>query len=419
MRILKVGALFAASTLSRLFAGLLVVKVIAIYIGADGLGRLGQFMSLMSMITMLAGGGISTGIVKYVAEHRDNKAELTSYIGAASLVSVAASLLLGLCLLVGADQISAWLFKTEAHAGVVRVLALAQFAIAGTNLLLGLVNGHQRVFAFAVVNAVGAVLGCTGVAIGSIYFGIEGAMYGLVWMPACYFLLLLPWYRWGLKLNWRSLALRWDRTKVRQYLNFSVMLLTSVLTMQLAQVVIRNMIEAKDSWTGVGYWQATAKISDAYLLFITVVLANYYLPRLAVLRTRLEVKHEVARAYKLAIPALVVLALGVFVFRDLIILILFSPEFSPMRDFFTWQLLGDGFKVAAYVGAYVAVARADTRIHIAAEVFQAGMLVLLCYGFVGKFGAIGATYAYCVNYVIYFLAVQLVLRRYLSKGGAV
>ena len=63
MRFLKVGLLFAASTVSKLVAGLLIVKIVAIYLGASGLGQLGQFMSLMSMITLLAGGGIGTGII--------------------------------------------------------------------------------------------------------------------------------------------------------------------------------------------------------------------------------------------------------------------------------------------------------------------------------------------------------------------
>lgn len=417
MHFLKAGLLFAASTLSRLLAGLLVVKLIAVYIGADGLGRLGQFMSLMSMITMLAGGGIGTGIIKYVAQSQDNEIELLRYLGVATAVTLSASFLLGLALLLGADTVSRWLFRSDEFAYVIRFLALAQFAIAATNLLMGLVNGHRRVVAFAIINACGVAVGAAGVAIGSIYFGIEGAMFGLIGLPASYILFLLPWYRFGLRFPWRALSPRWELPKVRQYMGFSLMLLTSVCTMQMAQVIIRNIIERQDSWIGVGFWQATTKISDAYLMFITVVLANYYLPRLAALKTRLEIGREVALVYKLALPVLCAMALIVFFFRDLIILLLFSKEFSPMRSFFTWQLVGDAFKVAAYIGGYVAVARANTPLYIAAEVVQSSMLVGLCYVFVLRFGAIGATYAYCVCYIMYFAMVQIGLRIYLRKGG--
>jgi O-antigen/teichoic acid export membrane protein len=419
MHFLRVGLLFSASTLSRLLAGLVVVKLIAVYIGADGLGRLGQFMSLMSMITIMAGGGISTGIVKYVSEFKDDRLALRRYIGAASLISVVASVLLAAALMSTAPIISAALFGTPVYTDVIRVLAIAQIAIAGSNLLMGLVNGHQRVNAFAVTSALGVIAGAAGVAAGCMYYGIRGAMYGLIWMPACYILLLLPWYRFGLKFKWHSLLPLWDKETTRKYMGFSVMLLVSVLTMQMSQVVIRHIIESHGSWAEVGYWQATTKISDAYLQFITVVLANYYLPRLAQMRARDEIKNEVNLVYKYAMPVLLLMSASVYVCRDWIILLLFSKEFLPMKEFFTWQLIGDGFKVAAYIGGYVAVARAKTKIYIAAEIYQAGMLVLLCSFFVARYGAIGATYAYCLNYILYFIVVHFTLRSYLRKGGPV
>lgn len=417
MHFLKVGLLFAASTLSRLLAGLVVVKIIAVYIGADGLGRLGQFMSLMSMITILAGGGISTGIVKFVAQYRDEHKELRAYLGAASLVALVASLLLGIILLGLATPISQWLFGTDDYAAVIRVLAAAQFALACTNLLMGLVNGHKRVHAFAIINGLGVVVGASGVALGCIFWGIRGAMYGLIWMPVANILFLVPWYFWGLRFKLYDLLPVWDRVKTWQFLQFSLMLLVSVFTMQMAQIVMRHIIEANNSWVQVGYWQAVSKISDAYLQFITVVLSSYYLPRLAELRHRHEIGKEVWSVYKIAMPVLAALSVTIFLARDFIILLLFSPEFLPMKGFFPWQLMGDAFKVAAYIGAYVAVARASTKIYIAAEIFQAGMLVFLCYFFVGKYGAVGASYAYCATYILYFIVVQVALRLYLRRGG--
>lgn len=416
MRFVKVGLLFATSTLSRLLAGLFVVKIIAVYAGAEGLGQLGQFMSLMAIITMLAGGGISAGIIKYVAEVRENEKTLVEYIGSASAIGVGASIFLALVLSLAAPWISVWLFGSGEYVSVIIVLAFAQGAIAGVNLLLGLVNGHQRVFAFAVISGLSSLFGAVGVAMGARYYGIQGAMYGLIWLPACSLLLLLPWYRYGLRMRWANLCPRWNAETSRKYFSFSLMLLTSAMTVQLAQVVARNMIEANGNWTGVGYWQATAKVSDAYLTFITVVLANYYLPRLSALKNRIDLAREVNLAYKIALPVLAVMSMSVFFFRDWLIILLFSKEFTPMRGFFTWQLIGDVFRVGAYIGAYVAVAKANTKLYILGEVYQAGMFISLCYIFVANYGAIGATYAYCLNYVLYFVIVQFVLRRYFSRA---
>jgi O-antigen/teichoic acid export membrane protein len=419
MRFLKVGILFAASTLSKLIAGLLIVKIVAIYLGAQGLGQLGQFMSLMSMITILAGGGINTGIIKYVAEFEKDERQLNGYLRAASMMTLAVSILLGAALLLGASQISLWLFNTNEYAVVIRVLAACQFAIAFTNLLMGVLNGHKRVHAFAVINAVSVVIGAAGVALGCALYGMKGAMYGLIWMPSCTILLLLPWYRFGLKFSWRRLLPQWDRQKIKQFAGYSMMIAVTVLTMQMSQIVIRYIIAGHNSWVEVGYWKAVSKISDSYLLFITVVLSNYYLPRLSALRSRLDIKKEVTTAYKIAMPVLLLMSITIFILRDWIILLLFSPEFLAMKSYFTWQLAGDAFKVAAYISGYVAVAKANSKLYIAAELFQSSLLILLCYFFVNTYGAIGATYAYFTTYFIYFPITFAILRYYLSQKDTV
>jgi len=415
MNFLKVGFLFSASTVSKLVAGLLIVKIIAVSLGADGLGRLGQFMSLISMVTILAGGGITSGIVKYVAEFKDNKQILNGYLGAASFVTLFASILVGTVLYLAAQPLSEWLFKTDEFSGVVRMLALVQFCIAMTNLFMGLVNGHQRVYAFALITLISVAVGSAGVALACFYYGMPGAMYGLMWMSACPILILMPWYKFGLKFEWNQIVPKFDRQKVQDFSHFSLMLLVSVLTMQMSQIVVRHIIESNNSWVQVGYWQAVSKISDAYLQFITVVLANYFLPRLAELKLRSAIRKEVELAYRFAMPALIVMVAVIFICRDWIIFLIFSRDFLPMKEFFTFQLIGDCFKIAAYIGAYVAVAKANTKAYIVGEILQSSMLIGLCMLFVDQFGAVGATYAYCLNYIIYFLIVHFVLRAYLNR----
>jgi O-antigen/teichoic acid export membrane protein len=415
MNLLKVGLLFAGSTLSKLFAGLLIVKIIAITVGAEGLGRLGQFMSLMSMVTILAGGGITSGIIKYVSEFKEDKENLPKYVRAASLVTISASIIVCISLFVLAEKISYWLFKTSEYFVVIRVLSFAQILIAISNFLFGLANGYKRVKAFAAINIVSVIFGAGAVGISCSLFGMKGAMYGLIWMSVCPIIFLLPWYKFGLKFKWSQIYPKWDKEKFNQFTHYSLMLFVSVLTMQMSQIIVRHIIEASNSWVQVGYWQAVSKISDAYLQFITVVLANYFLPRLAELKKRSEIKKEVRQAYKYAMPTLIAMGFMVFICRDWIILLIFSREFLPMKEFFTFQLLGDAFKIAAYIGGYVAVAKANTKIYIAAELVQSSMLIFFCYIFVGKFGAVGATYAYCLNYVIYFMIVSYVLRYYLNR----
>ncbi|WP_449414142.1 lipid III flippase WzxE [Pandoraea soli] len=412
MRFLKASTLFAIPTLVKLLAGLFVVKIIALYLGAEGLGKLGQFMSLMAMVTILAGGGISTGIVKYVAEFRLSSEKLAIYVQAASWITLASSILAGAALALFATPIAVFLFKSTEYSVEIRVLALAQVAVAVSTFLLGILNGMRDVKSFATVNVTSVAIGMIGVFVGVRIFGFSGAMYGMMWIPACQLICLLIWYRWVFRHDWSFIRPRWNPTTVKHFSRFTLMQLTSVLTMQLAQIVIRNTLQSRTSWVEVGYWQGMTRFSDAYLQFITVVLANFFMPRISELAEKSAVMREVRTVYKIVVPLLLIAIPAIILCRDLIVRILFSASFLPMRDLFVWQVIGDLFKVVAYIAGYVAVAKAAARLYIGAEILQAGLLLLLCSLLIGKFGVEGAVMGYFFTYVIYAGICLFALMRY-------
>ena len=55
----------AASTLVKIGAGLLVVKLLAVSFGPSGVGLAGNFRQLVTVLGVLAGAGIFNGVTKY------------------------------------------------------------------------------------------------------------------------------------------------------------------------------------------------------------------------------------------------------------------------------------------------------------------------------------------------------------------
>ena len=415
MSYLKTGVVYAIPTLFKLLAGLFVVKIIAIYLGADGLGRLGQFMSLMTMVTMLAGGGISTGIVKYVAQFKSEPIHLIEYVQVASFITLISSIVTGIFLYSFSENISIFLIKSTLYAVEIKVLAGVQLAIAISTFLLGILNGHRLVNEFAVINIATIILGSAGVVFGCTYFGASGAMFGMMWYSSCQIIFLLIWYRYWSVFPRSFLKPRWMRNIGHKFASFGLMQFITVSTMQMSQILMRNIIESKTSWVEVGYWQGLTKISDAYLQFITIVLASYYMPKLSEAKNKAEIVSEVGTVYKIIVPILLILIPVIVFLREEITKILFSKEFLPMNELFVWQMTGDFFKVIAYVAGYVAIAKAATRIYIFAEIFQAIMLVSFCYFLVKYFGIKGAVYAYFLTYFVYAILSLFSLKIYLKK----
>ena len=180
---IRTGLVFALSTIVKLCSGLIVIRLISQTIGAAGLGQLGQLMSVMGIVTLLAGGGIFTGMIKYVAELREEPIELDRYLRSGSMIIYLTSALIGIALTLSAEAISKILFGVPNYTNVIYLLGGAQFFIGFNNFALSIINGYQDVRGFAGVNIAGSLL-----SVGIIYlltarFGLQGAMIGVILAP--------------------------------------------------------------------------------------------------------------------------------------------------------------------------------------------------------------------------------------------
>ena len=72
MTLIKTSLLTAISTVIRLIAGFVSVKIVAVYIGPSGLALVGQMQSFIAMISSIASAGVGSGVVKYTSEYKDN-----------------------------------------------------------------------------------------------------------------------------------------------------------------------------------------------------------------------------------------------------------------------------------------------------------------------------------------------------------
>lgn len=162
-----------------------------------------------------------------------------------------------------------------------------------------------------------------------------------------------------------------------------------------------------------GYWEGMNRISGLYLLFVTTSFSVYYLPKLSEIKTQVLLKKEIIKTYKIITPIIVISLILIFLLKNLVINVLFTKEFYPMKDLFFWQLLGDFFKIMSWILAFVMVAKSMTKIYIFTEIIFSVLVVLLSYVFVNMNGVIGATQSYCVNYFIYFIVMLFLFRKLL------
>ncbi|MTD39170.1 lipid III flippase WzxE [Erwinia sp. CPCC 100877] len=402
MSLAKASVWTAASTLVRIGAGLLVVKLLAVAYGPGGVGMAGNFRQLVTVLGVLAGAGIFNGVTKYVAQYLDDSQRLRLVVGTSSAMVLGFSTLLALIFLLASGPISQGLFGHRDYQGLVRLVALVQSGIAWANLSLAIIKGFRDAAGNALALILGSLIGVLAWLASWRLGGYPGALLGLALVPA---LVVIPGAiilhrRRYLPLSYLKPC--WDKKTAAHLSKFTFMALMTSVTMPVAYVMMRNLLATRYGWDAVGIWQGVSSISDAWLQFITASFSVYLLPTLSGMTTKADISREIGRALRFVLPAVALVGFGVWVLRDFAIWLLFSAKFTAMRDLFAWQLVGDVVKVGAYVFGYLIIAKASLRLYILAEISQFALLTGFSRWLIPEHGALGAAQAYMATYIVWF-----------------
>lgn len=412
MNLAKTTFYTSVSTAVTFLCGFIVAKVVAVKIGPSGIAMVGQFQNSTTILTMLGTGAVNMGVVKYLSENRDHPERQQQVISNAVLITLTSSFLISALVMLGSVKLSEFAF----HSGdfwLVYLLFGAFLTFLSLNAIFAAVfNGLKEIKKLTIVNLVFSLVGIVFTVLFAELWSVKGVLVAasatafFVFCVNLYFFRSIPFFRFWPRFSERNPGI------IRRLLGFSLMSSISTLVLPGVQFFVRNKIITDFSVQDAGYWQGVTKISDYYLAFITTVLSVYYLPRLSEITRRDELRAEISKGYKLILPAVGILAVGIWLFRHYIILVLFSNEFLPMKPLFTYQLIGDFVKIASWLLGFLMWARAMTKTFIITEVIFGVLFVILSTLLINQFGVIGATYAFAINYVIYFFVIFFVMKRH-------
>ena len=105
----------------------------------------------------------------------------------------------------------------------------------------------------------------------------------------------------------------------------------------------------------------------------------------------------------------------IYIFRVFIIHLFLRLHLQECRIFLLFSLIGDILKIMGWVLGYLLLAKAMTRIYIVMEVVNFLLLIVISYFLVKWYGSIGATMAFAIVYLIYFLVLCIIFRNSLKN----
>lgn len=410
MNLIKTSFYTSISTAITFISGFIVVKVVAVKIGPKGIAFVGQFQNTTAILTMLATAAIATGVIKYLAEHKSDPEKSQQIISTAFLIVFFSSLIISVFVISTSVYLSEAAFKTKDFWLVYFLFGLFTMVISFNVMFLAILNGLKEIRKFTIVNICSSVTGVGLTVLFTYAWSIEGVLIASTATAIIIFFINVYFFN-KLGIRWKPDFKSWDKRVAKMLSGFSLMAIVSGFVAPTMQILVRDRIITQFSIADAGYWQAVTKISDYYLSFISSVLGVYYMPRLSELKSKSELRQEIKSGYKIILPIVGGIALLIWLFKDMIIQILFTPTFLPMKPLFTFQLLGDFFKIGSWLLAFLMIAKAMTKTYITTEIIFAASYVAFSYYFMNHYGIIGATYSFCLNYFLYWILMWILMKK--------
>lgn len=414
--IVKVFSFTAISTLVRMLTGLISVKVVASIIGPAGVALVGQLNNFATIALSLSTGGINSGITKYIAEYKEDENKIKDCLSTALRITVGCSLVVALGLILFHSYLSEIVMLSPNYGYVFVIFGFTILFYALNMGLASVINGFKEFKKYVKINIVGSIIGLVFTLSLVFLWELEGALISAVTFQSIMFFVSLWMLRRTPWLSWSYFKQKLDSNLSKKYFRYSLMTFASAATLPISQMLLRGYVISEISATEAGWWEAMNRISNMYLMVITTSFSVYYLPRLSELTDKKELRNEIFRSYEIIVPCLLVGFTLIYLFRYIVIRLLFTLDFLPMENLFIWQLLGDFFKISSWLLAFLMVAKAMTRWYIFTEIGFSLLFVLLGFGFMKFNGVVGITQAYFVNYIAYLLMMIYIFRKLLIYG---
>lgn len=405
----KVAHLNSATIATKIIAGILTSKAIAIFIGVEGMAIIGNLRNFISGIQSFAILGFYNGFVKSVAKYKEDTLELCKTISTTYYLGFFSTIFMSFLCYYNAEYINDILFSSNFnYAYVIQILALALPFYALNMFCFGIMNGFSNFKMLLIINIIGQVLGLA-VTLYLIYIEhIDGALVAAVIAPSLIFLITLV----GI-INRRNLMTQIKISHVslsvlKRFAPYAVMAMVTAIAIPFTSIMIRNFIIEELGIKQAGYWEAMNRISDYYLMFVTSIMTLYIIPRFSEIDNKREFRKEVFGFYKSVMPIFGLGLLVIYFLRPFVVSLVFSEEFQPVEHLFLWQLLGDFVKVLAIVIAYQFLAKKMFAQFIVIEIFLVVMLYLTSVYLIELYGVEGAVMGHFFSYLMHFLIVLLV-----------
>lgn len=411
-QILKATGLLGGAQIVEIVVKMARNKIIATLMGPAGVGIIGLYQATIDLVQKATGFGLDFSAVRDIAEAAGTDDQRR--IGRAVVIVrrwVWFTGVLGMVVtLVFRNPLSQYAFGDHSYGPAIGVISLVVLLNAVSGGQLALLQGLRRVGTLAQAR-VWSVVVAFAVTV-PLYFvlGVDGIVPAIVVTAAI-----------GLAFSWyysRKIGLQVEPVRVKETvhdglgmvrLGFFTVVTGFATTAGLYS--IRAFLSQRSGIDAVGQFQAAWSLSSLYLAAVLQAMATDYFPRLsAVNNDNSQVNRLANEQTEVALLVAAPIIVGMLSFVNLVVVLLYSAEFTDTVRILHWVLAGTLLKVIAWPLGFIILAKGRGLVFVGSELSSLAMLVLPIFLLWDKVGIEITGIAYLFAYLCCIIIVAGITR---------
>ena len=384
-------------------------KLVALWIGPVGIGLFGLFNNALEMIAIGTNLGIRSSSVRDISqalEKRDPSlvARMVTVVRKWSLWLGLAGALLTLA---AAPLLSEWTFGDSTHIWGFVALSIAVLLQALTNGEYAVLQGTARLKRLASVTLWGTIVGLA-VSVPLFYLLRERSIVPSIIAYA----LALAVFAWLFRNRDYPIAAVTHRETFdmgKGFVRLGIYMTLGNFATILASYAFNAWLNIHAGTEQVGFYQAGYTLINKYTGLILTALGMEYYPRLSrVADSKLRLRAFVSQEINVAIAIMAPVVALFILLRELVVWILYTPEFNVILTFVSWGMIGTVLRTLSWCLAFTILAKGDGKTYLWTEVASAVINLVLNIVFYRWWGLTGLGVAFLVSYLLYTLIIAVV-----------
>lgn len=409
--IFKTTFLFGFVQVFKAIVAIVKNKIAAVLIGPEGMGILGIYQNVISMIQTGAGLGVNQSAVRDISEARgigDEKgiSRIISVVNKVILFTGLLGCFVTLCL---SYWLSDWTFGDNAHIVAYCVIAFVVALNIIDETKQAILKGMRQLRALAKAGMIGSAAGLIITAPLYYFFGKEGIVPALL-IASIIAVLVSNYFVEKIGYEKLSIPIKEVAKDSTPMIKMGVALMTVTFLQYFVSLIVNAYIRSKGGLDDVGFFNAGNTIINGYFgVIITALMTDYY-PRLAAVNNDNQAIQEELNRQSLVTLVLTCPMFVLFMtLLPLFIRLLYTEEFLPAVDFVKWGIYFTLITVVSNQVDMILIAKFKSRIMLTISVITRSLQVLLSISMYSLLGLKGLGITFLVLGVMHMVIMTSVV----------